>query len=224
MGWTTYPDDENSWYGDDGLKLCRDFIEDFISLYQEDLGRTPTVEELRRTLRTCLMVNFDEDLVDDMTGKIVSDLIIKVKNRPKKIKVEVGDVYAVPLPSGGFGFGRIIHLEDGYELAEYFEYFSEKQEFNTEIVSSGRAFSPMGVLLTEIENGSWKVVWKDSAYKCPDIATLRFVMGEPGRFSELRVGEFGKGTPVSDKQAKGLLSRLPQHPGFVANMLEQHIK
>jgi len=37
-----------------------------------------------------------------------------------KSKVAVGEVFAIPLPSGGYGVGRLIHISDWWRLAQFF--------------------------------------------------------------------------------------------------------
>jgi len=37
----------------------------------------------------------------------------------KKINIAVGDVFAIPLPTGGCGVERLIHTSDRWRLAQF---------------------------------------------------------------------------------------------------------
>ncbi len=80
--------------------------------------------------------------------------------------ISAGDVIAVPLKCGGFGFGRVLNVHDGATLAEFFAYWSEEASFDQEIIESPRLFSPVGISVMDIEyrnrKRDWKVIHRDS--------------------------------------------------------------
>jgi hypothetical protein len=73
--------------------------------------------------------------------------------------IEVGDVFSVPLPLGGFGFGRVINAHDGATLAEFFRYWKSTPEFEPAITSAGRLFAPTGFFVTDIAYRNRKRTW-----------------------------------------------------------------
>lgn len=59
--------------------------------------------------------------------------------------IEAGDVFSLPLPSGGYGFGRVMNAHGGADIAEFFRYRSSDDVYSDGSLHSGRLFSPIGI-------------------------------------------------------------------------------
>ena len=133
--------------------------------------------------------------------------------------IEVGDVFSVPLSLAGFGFGRVINAHDGATLAEFFRYWSETADYEPEIISSGRLFSPTGFLITDIEHGNrkrpWKVVHKDPKFYPEDLYDLKFSQSHDGEIWTYY-------TLRDENQTLGKISRRDVDEFRVPSILPQH--
>jgi len=107
MGWWVEEDERGSLaVGDECLDAVGSALEHIARAYEEDHHRKPKVGELERTLEfvlSGLAYNYFEDVSDVEVARIR----IRLKKRPKTQRIASGDYFSVPLPGGGYGFGRI---------------------------------------------------------------------------------------------------------------------
>lgn len=95
--------------GDDVLDVMYTALKKIAKAYKRDLERKPTPEEMSEILESSIRV-FEEDIFDDMEERELDSVVVKLKSRPKRPKPKAGDYFALPLPSGGYGYGRIMKV------------------------------------------------------------------------------------------------------------------
>jgi hypothetical protein len=119
MGW--WEQGSDIVIGDEPADIVGEMMEKLVDAYKQDLHRKPTVREIEANLMFVLGAHLDE-LADGVDGYEVSGVAIKLKKEPKRQRMTLGDVFAVPLPSGGYGFGRILRMCGGpYSAVLYVE-------------------------------------------------------------------------------------------------------
>jgi hypothetical protein len=107
MGWWTEESKgEEVMIGDEPADIVGEMLDRLVATYRRDLHRKPSVREIEESLRFVLAAHLDElaDGVEDVEVKAVA---IKLGKLPKRQRVGLGDFFAVPLPAGGYGFGRV---------------------------------------------------------------------------------------------------------------------
>ena len=117
------PDDESGTLSDSELLCIGDEPMDVIDvalkkvakLYKSNLKRKPTLDEWIELMESGFRIN-EEDLFDDIEEREFESLSIQFKQRPKRPKAKRGDCFAIPLPSGGYGYGRIMKIISKYML------------------------------------------------------------------------------------------------------------
>lgn len=92
--------------GDEPLDAVDDMLEAVLKAYDEEWERKPTPAELAMILETAIGAQQDT-IFDNMEEQEVSSVTIKLKKRPRKQKIAPGDYFAVPLPSGGYGYCQV---------------------------------------------------------------------------------------------------------------------
>jgi len=95
--------------GDAPLDTAGIALKKIAKAYQRDLGRRPTPEELAMILESSARI-LEEDIFDNMDEREVDFLDIALRSRPKRPKPRAGDYFAIPLPSGGYGYGRVVKV------------------------------------------------------------------------------------------------------------------
>ncbi|OYP35457.1 Imm26 family immunity protein [Rhodopirellula sp. MGV] len=114
MGWLTANKDaagadaDGLAFSDSGLDACSDFLQQFATHYQDELGRLPSVAEIAFHLETALNGQLSESLDDEI--KSVAAITIKTKKRPAKPKAVVGDFVAIPLVRDKFAVGQVVEV------------------------------------------------------------------------------------------------------------------
>ena len=145
--------------------------------------------------------------------------------------ISAGDVFSLPL-SKGYGFGRVLNAHDGATIAEFFRYWAPDNQFHPDILTSGRLFSPVGILITDIGHGrrvrDWTVISKDPNFYPDDLYEIPFAQSHDGQnwtFYTLKNDRKIVG-PVSieDIQAWAVASQLPQHKGRITKMVEETLR
>lgn len=91
--------------GDEPLDAIGEMFKAVLKSYREEVGRPPRLEELEKCLGIALSSRFSE-LSDVSEGVELASVSLKLK-RPKRQRITRGDYFGVPLPSGGYGFGRV---------------------------------------------------------------------------------------------------------------------
>ncbi len=146
--------------------------------------------------------------------------------------INAGDVFAVPLPDGTYAFGRQMNAKDGATIAEFFRARRDTPDFDPEIIRSGRLFSPVGILITDIAHGNrkrpWQVIHKDRDYYPEDLYGLKFHRGTgPGQWQYFTLDdEFQTLGRVSDEDVRDwrVPSLMPQHADRVVNVIMEKLK
>lgn len=92
--------------GDQPMDIIESALKKVSRLYKKDLKRKPTPDELTELLESSIRIH-EEDLFDDMEERELESAVVKLKQRPRRPRPKPGDFFAIPLPSGGYGYGRI---------------------------------------------------------------------------------------------------------------------
>lgn len=134
------------------------------------------------------------------------------------VKVAVGDVFAIPLRGCGYGFGRIIHVDGKWRLAEFFAWFSEEAQYGENVVAAGRVMPVYNIVPMAIEKGDWPVVMRDADFVPSDLARLVFYKGMPGSRVYVDVG--GQVVDAEDRRrTDDSTSSMPQFSEFISDRL-----
>lgn len=202
MGWWSLTDTEEMLIGDDVLDETARFLKRLSKIYQKQIKRKITIDELEAVLDASLRFNADNEVIDDFEERKVSGVTIRTAKRPKRQKYKEGDVFAIRLDDRRFAFGRVMALTKKGDLVEIFSYIAEAKNFSQEIVDSGRLFHPIYVSGLEVfRDWQWEVIHSNASYEPHDIGKLKFVIGMPGNFS---LSEGGNQHSISDREAEGL--------------------
>jgi len=110
MGWWTVEKNGQALdIGDQPLDVLGSALKKVANTYRRDLKRRPTGEELAELLESSIRV-FEEELFDDMDERELQSVSVQLRQRPERPKAKPGDYFAIPLPSGGYGYGRIMKI------------------------------------------------------------------------------------------------------------------
>lgn len=107
MGWKAEREgDSEVLIGDEPVDAAGEMLKRIATAYMEDVKRNPSPRELAKTLELGLRPHID-GLLQGCEDKELQGITIRLRKKPKTQKIAPGDYFAVPLPSGGYGFGRI---------------------------------------------------------------------------------------------------------------------
>jgi Immunity protein 26 len=205
MGWWSYENDKSVLLGDEVMDATYDYFERLRDLYAERVHRRPSIGELQAVLRLALRVNGEKYLDDVEDGKQIQSVRVKMAKRSKKQKFNVGDVFAIPIKRGQYMFGRIVNLEDGWELIEVFAHKSSSPEYTPDIVKAKRLLPPLWINPRELfAEGTWKIIHSDPSYDPSVLSSLKYVMGTPGNYRWVRVNGFQPQGKLTDEEAAAL--------------------
>jgi hypothetical protein len=131
----------------------------------------------------------------------VSAVQIKTAKRPKRQAYTTGDVFAIPLSSGLFAFGRIMTKGEPFgTLVEIFKETSSVAVATPRILKSGRLFHPIYLDgLSAFRDLTYRIISSDSDYSPSDYESLQFLVGTPGLY-RLKQGS-SKPRPIGDEEA-----------------------
>lgn len=145
MGWFETPNAPGAVIGDDPLDETAAFWRRLADLYQEGLGRKPTLEELRLLLQTSLSVAPDE-FFDGLDEKRITGVSIKTAKAPKRRKYALGDVFAIPLGDGRYAFGHVIYVDKNkWMFVEIYSQTSQSKRSTQEILNSPRLYKAVWI-------------------------------------------------------------------------------
>ncbi|UEX19999.1 immunity 26/phosphotriesterase HocA family protein [Stenotrophomonas sp. SI-NJAU-1] len=136
---------------------------------------------------------------------------------PKKFKVEVGDVFAVPLPKGGYGVGRIIHISDRWRLAQFIDLQLGVPEMTDSVVDFDEVMPVHNIVTLRIEDGSWPILQKGVMDALPDLKSLVFYRGLPAKRTYVNLS----GEVVPECHRRDCASSMPQFAEYIAEVLEE---
>ena len=129
-----------------------------------------------------------------------------------KIKVAVGDVFSIPLPSGRYGVGRLIHISDRWRLAQFFALRLDAPELPVSLLDFGDAMPVHNIVTLRIEEGAWPVLKRGVLDALPDLDSLIFYRGLPSQRTYLKLN----GEIVSACPSQRCSSSMPQFAEYVA--------
>jgi hypothetical protein len=110
MGWWTVERDGKELdIGDGPLDTVHAALKKVANSYKRDLKRKPTTEELAEIIGSSIRI-LEEDIFDDMEERELDSVGIMLRPRPKRPRPKPGDYFAIPLPSGGYAYGRIMKI------------------------------------------------------------------------------------------------------------------
>lgn len=95
--------------GDEPMDVLESALRRVARIYRRDLRRRPTVEELSRLLESGISVLQDE-VLDNMEEREVEAVVVTLRQRPRRPRLKPGDYFGIPLPSGGYGYGRTMKV------------------------------------------------------------------------------------------------------------------
>jgi len=201
MGWWSLPEDSSVYLGDEVMDVTYTYLEQLVALYGEALQRKPTIRELQAVLRLALWVN-GEKCVDDLAEtRQVDAVAIKTSVRPKRQKYQVGDIFAIPIGQRHL-FGRIINLDDGWDLIEVFTYSAKTPRYTPEITQAARLLPPLGINPRDLfGEWRWRIVRSEPGTAPSDVASLRYRMGTPGNYKWVKVNGFKPCGKLTDEEA-----------------------
>lgn len=224
MGWFD-TDSENVLYSDETLDLAYNFLNEFSAIYQNDLKRKPTVEELEYLLRLSFRVNADDRFFENFEERKIEDIKFKVGKRKKRLKYEVGDMCAIPLKCGGYAFARIlIQTPPSWYLSEVFAYYSKDKVYHPNIDKSDYLIYPM--FITPNDYNSWHsdIIHRIEGYVSPRVEKLRYYFGIPGSYRLVKVGEQDSENYISDEEAEKYPNMVFYHPNRTLTIIENALK
>jgi len=204
MGWWSPAGRDGVAVGDEVFDRTYRYLEEVTALYREGVGRAPTVEELATVLTVALQNHGGSETFEGVDELEVSSVAIKTKKRPKRPRLQVGDVFTIPLEAGKWGFGRIVNLEREWDLVEIFAHVSPKPRYTPAAIASGRLLPPIPVDVNEafIEgDGRWRVVHSQPGFRLEDLDKLEYDSGT-GRIMRVNTFNWEVGSP-------GYLAKLP---------------
>ena len=173
MGWWETAD--GLTLGDGPLDELHRSLRDVAESYRNAVGRPPTVAELEHLL-ALVVDSLGEQEMDGLDGLSVSAVVMKTKKGKRRVAAAVGDVFAIPLPDGTFGFGRILHDDTRGELTV--EFFSRRGRMpftDPDVVHEPRLRPPARVAaFYSVASGRWPVLFHHEGFRAPDHDEIRF--------------------------------------------------
>ncbi len=137
----------------------------------------------------------------------------------KKIKIAVGDVFAIPLSSGGYGVGRLIHISDRWRLAQFFALRLDAPELPASLFDIGDVMPVHNIVTLRIEEGAWPVLKHGMLDALPDLDSLIFYRGLPAQRTYLKLN--GENAPA--RLSEGCSPSMPQFAEYVAEQLDERL-
>ena len=224
MGWFDTEIDR-ILYSDETLDLAYNFLKEFSEVYQRDLQRKPSVEELEYLLKLSFRVNADATFLSDFEERKIEDVKFKIGKQKKKLKCKVGDMCAIPLKCGGYAFARIVILQPpSWYLSEIFAYYSKDKSYRPDIDKSGYLFDPMFIIPNEYNEWNSEIIHSIPNYISPCFDKIRYCYGYSGNYYLLKIGENGKNHPISDEEAKNYSKMSFFHPNKILQIIEEELQ
>ena len=174
MGW--WESDAGLTLGDGPLDELHRSLREVAASYRTALERPPTVAELEQLL-TLVLGSLAPDHVGGLEEKSVTGVAVRTKKAPRKHRWDVGDVFAIPLPDGSYGFGRAISkLAQRDELCvEYFAHRGELPLAGPDVVERPRLGAVARVsAFDSLESGRWPIIARNPGFRAPDHDEIRF--------------------------------------------------
>ena len=156
MGWRNVGGEKSEiLVGDGGFDAVEEMLREITDEYEGELGRRPTLQEVLMTIEMVLKGVGDQHM-SGLEELEVVEVKVKTKPRAKKQRFQVGDFFAVPLETGGFGFGRVLQVSGG-TIFGFYDFSSDKMVPSSKFAQKPYLFIIMGTD-EGIESWRWKVV------------------------------------------------------------------
>lgn len=202
MGWWSPTENPDFQIGDGPLDAVAGCLTAVGNLYREELGRPPSIEEMEAILDSALRVWADATNVRNFEEHEVRSVAIQKAARKPRVAYRCGDVFAIPLNGGRYGFGRIYNLDPNWNLVEVLAHVADDAQWTPDVGRAERLLQPVTISPKEVfESGRWPILHHDATFQATDIDSLRYVMGLPGRFKLARVNQLRPIGPISDEEA-----------------------
>jgi hypothetical protein len=226
MGW--FQTEDGLTLGDAPLDVLHAAVRELAGAYQEAVDRPPTLAEVERLVRVVL-AGCTPEHVQDLVGKEVSAVTIKTKKAATKHKWAVGDAFAVPLPDGTFGFGRVVwRVNDGEAVVELLRHRARVPLAGPDALSSGRIFPPVYINAHHtFETGRWPIYGHDPGFRAPDHDDLRIVLWQGADRHQLFTVEkrlLGSNLPKAQAPADAIDFRRCTRDSGRPNATEQELQ
>lgn len=157
--------------GDGPLDFTEEFLRSVTSEYLEEQGRRPTLDELLTTL-SLVLGRGTAEFVDDGESIQVTQVMARTTKR-STVRLEPGDVFAVPLGNGRVVFGR---LTPQHSFAEFFDGIADEGDDSGKWCSAPIIRFPFLVDLTPLESQRWKIVGR-TPHQDGEFVPQHFVVG-----------------------------------------------
>jgi hypothetical protein len=158
MGWWTREKNGNSLdMGDTPLDAVHTALKKVARSYKHDLKRKPTLAELTELLESSIRI-FEEDLFDDMDERELDSVDIQLRARPKRPRPKSGDFFAIPLPSGGYAYGRVVKITNRVLLRMWLLGVSSESVLPLDRIKDAKVLIDIKTRTSEIDNVEWPIV------------------------------------------------------------------
>lgn len=224
MGWWSFPDKADAVTGDAVLDSVRYLLRDISRKYQEDLSRTPTLQEIEYALNLGLKANLDDEIVSGFEELEVKQVTIKTSKRAKRQKAKPGDIFSYRLDDGRYGFGRILSLVSIGAIAEFFDYSASQPVFDYSRIGTW-LIPPLSInthsLFEAPVEGEWRIIGHTADFTPGErYKDVRFVYGGPDWTA---VDVFGKNQSVSADVAARYPAYSSRRDRNVKNDIEKYL-
>ena len=187
MGWWTETSDSEMVLGDEPFDVSRGLMKEFARVYQEELGRKPTLAEFMRTLEEALQISGHE-FFSDFSDKEIKSLTVKTAKRKKRQSFELGDYFAIPVQDSMYSFGRIRAKEPMGYLIDVLDVTDETLKRPSELAQAKPLFtvyvSPDGW-----EEWRWRILGGHEGYTNENLKPPCFKVGDDKNGWGIRCGE-----------------------------------
>lgn len=211
MGWWMVKNENSIEIGDGVLDKGRHFLKSIADAYTSELGRNPTLEELEYILTLSFATNANSDVLENFDELRVQKVLIKTAKRLRRVKPQIGDVFAFKLNDQQYGFGRLVHKLALGTIVEIFNYISTHPTFDHS-KEQDWLISPVLInafgLLDQKTEGDWQIVDSNKNYK-PDHRFENIYFGWKDSDSQLIL------EGVFDKKIKKNEDELKKYPRYV---------
>lgn len=147
MGW--WSEEENGtkiMLGDGPMDTALSMMSKIVRSYKREVGRKPTPREVEKILEATLSIPVEEWF----DGVEVTRVVVETRKATKP-KLRPGDHFAVPLSTGGYGYGRIKGIF--LKVLVWVEFFNLRTELLVTIDDLHDA-----PILGDFEGGYWGLV------------------------------------------------------------------
>lgn len=214
----------DTFYNDELLDLAFHFLMDFSNIYQKEVGRKPTVEELEYSLTTSFVANANDTFLSDFKERKIESVKFKIGKRKKRMKYEVGDICAIPLQCGGYVFSRILLLDKpGWYLSEIFAYYSKDKAYHLNIEKAGNLFYPIFITPSDYDDLNADIIHKKMEGVNFRLDELYYYYGLPGNYKLVKAGKDETSCSIDDAEASKYEKQIFYMPNDILRKIEEEL-